>query len=113
VKAAIRDGKLVFLTGEEGGHWCLEQFRLTDRSTGELVWHIDPVSWTDSPDFCTDDFPLTYGEVPRWMKVVVPPKPLQSGRTYEINGTNGNGLSGAFIFNVRGAMINVEPEKPS
>lgn len=114
VKAAFQDGKLVFLTGEEGGrHWCLQQFRLTDRTTGELVWQIDPVSWTGSPQFCTDDFPLAYGEVPGWMKVVVPPAPLQSGHTYEITGTNGNQLSGAFLFDIQQGVINIDPARLS
>ena len=111
VKAGFEDGKLVFTTDQDGDHWCLDEFKLTDRNTGEIAWHIDPISWTGSPQFCSHDFPLPYGATPKWMKVVVAPQPLRSGHTYEIQGTSGNQLSGAFIFKVQHAVYNVAPER--
>jgi hypothetical protein len=111
VKAGFEAGKLVFTTDQDRDHWCLDEFKLTDRNTGEVVWHIDPISWTGSPQFCSHDFPLPYGTTPRWMKVVVAAQPLRSGHTYEIEGTTGNQLSGAFIFKVQHAVYNVPPER--
>lgn len=101
ITASFDGGKLTLHSEQEGSkHWCARELTITERETGRTMWAFERTADAADPYACTDDFPITYGVMPSWAKLMTAPHPLVSGRTYDISGDSGSRLYGAFRYEI-------------
>ncbi len=110
VKADFVGGRLTFGSDLKERRECFFQFEVRDRTSGQVVWAIAEKPEANPPELseCRGQFPLEYGKAPAGFETSVAPEKLLSGRSYSIDGSNGDRLYGKFLYTVIERVENIE-----
>lgn len=117
VRAVFVGAALAFVSEDSEARsapWCWNRFALIS-DAGEPVWEFDAYEAYRDARSCSPNFPLAYGRAPPGAKVEVPPRPIDPGRLYLIQGHAGDLLEGAFVVRRepgRLRIVNLDPHSP-